>query len=167
MYLVLFQTYKQHLIKPPSTYVTKSWLFHWKSYIYVFNKLWLKLPKCLQYQWREEEEHCFRRFHTAKVLMNKFLFIYFYLSYLPLLNFWTRICCQKKYAVFWPPSSFVKKKYLGSYSSRINNNFTKILILVYIKKVFQFWWQWSRLQEKLVVQFYDIHLKSKINLINL
>ena len=110
MYLVLFQTYKQHLIKPPSTYVTKSWLFHWKSYIYVFNKLWLKLPKCLQYQWREEEEHCFRRFHTAKVLMNKFLFIYFYLSYLPLLNFWTRICCQKKYAVFWPPSSFVKKK---------------------------------------------------------
>ena len=118
-------------------------------------------------KWREEEEHCFRRFHTAKVLMNKFLLIFFYLSYLPLLNFWTRICCQKKYAVFWPPSSFAKKKYLGSYSSRINKNFTKFLILVYIKKVFQFWWQWSRLQEKLVVQFYDIHLKSKINLINL
>lgn len=34
MYLVLFQIYKQqHLIKPPSTYVTKSWLFHWMSTI--------------------------------------------------------------------------------------------------------------------------------------
>ena len=118
-------------------------------------------------KWREEEEHCFRRFHTAKVLMNKFLLIFFLSQLSPFIKFLNENMLPKKYAVFWPPSSFAKKKYLGSYSSRINKNFTKFLILVYIKKVFQFWWQWSRLQEKLVVQFYDIHLKSKINLINL
>lgn len=81
-YLVLFQTYKQQQlqvleVKPPSTYVTISWLFHWKSEIYGFNKLWLKqLKKCLQFH-----EHCFRRFHMTKVLMNKFLIDFFkYLS---------------------------------------------------------------------------------------
>ena len=153
MYLVLFQIYKQqHLIKPPSTYVTKSWLFHWMSTISSDGK---------------KKNTVLGGFTRLRFWWTSSYLFFFYLSYLPLLNFWTRICCQKKYAVFWPPSSFAKKKYLGSYSSRINKNFTKFLILVYIKKVFQFWWQWSRLQEKLVVQFYDIHLKSKINLINL
>lgn len=61
-------------------------------------------------KWREEEEHCFRRFHTAKVLMNKFLLIFFLSQLSPFIKFLNENMLPKKYAVFWPPSSFVKKK---------------------------------------------------------